>query len=489
MAEKIKSVLDFYPDYEATIGIEVHVQLDTKSKIFCSCPNTFGHAPNTNICPVCAGYPGTLPVLNRQVVDYAILTGLATNCEISKTCEFARKHYMYPDLPKNFQTSQGEIAICMNGHIDIKDEAGNPKTIRLNRIHMEEDAGKAMHMSDGKSYVDLNRAGTPLLEIVSEPDIASAFQAKNYLQNLRAIIQYIGVSEANMEEGSFRADINISVKKKVESKLGTRAEIKNVNSFKFIGQAIEYEIQRQIELLEDGQEVHQETRLWDESKQVTRFMRAKGDADDYRYFPEPDLPLIVVDSEWLERVKSEVPELPQQKSARFISEYNLTEYEAGILVQDKNLARYFENTVKLYNAPKLISNWILRDILGSLKEQKIALDKFVITPELLADLVENLDKDVINSKVAQDVFAHMLETGKKASVIIDEKDLKQVDNTEELIGICKQIIADNPDSVEKYKERGDRVFGFFVGQAMKITHGKGNPKVISKILKEELANI
>jgi aspartyl-tRNA(Asn)/glutamyl-tRNA(Gln) amidotransferase subunit B len=486
MTKSIKTVLDHYPEYEATIGIEVHVQLATQTKIFCACPNVFGQEPNSNICPVCAGYPGTLPMPNQRVVDYAIMAGIATNCKISEVSEFARKHYMYPDLPKNYQITQGDVAICHDGFVPTTTMDGEEKKIRIERIHMEEDAGKAMHAADGTSRVDLNRAGTPLLEIVSAPDIANAHEAKGYLNNLRNIMLYLGISDVNMEEGSFRADINISVKKKSADKLGTRAEIKNVNSFKFIGMAIEYEIERQIEILEEGGSVQQATRLWNEKEQKTVFMRAKGDADDYRYFPEPDLPLVIVDAEWLKRMQQQVPELPLAKKERFTKVYKLSDYDAGVLVASKALAAYFEEAVVAYSQPKMICNWILRDLLGYLKEHKLALGDCKVTPAKLAGLVQAIDKGVINTKAAQEVFVAMAGTGKDAAEIIKEKGLEQVNDTGELEKICQQLVADNPDVVEKYKGGNDRMFGFFVGQAMKATQGKGNPKLISEILRKLL---
>lgn len=486
MADKMRHVLDAYPAYEATIGIEVHVQLKTNTKIFCSCPNVFGKAPNSNICPVCAGHPGTLPQPNKKVIDYAIMAGLATNCDISPVSRFSRKHYMYPDLPKNYQTTQGEVAICHNGSVVTETMDGEEKVVRIERIHMEEDAGKVQHMPHGKSYVDLNRAGTPLLEIVSAPDIANAHEAKQYLMNLRSIMQYIGVSDVNMEEGSFRADINISVKKKEATKLGTRAEVKNVNSFKFIGQAIEYEIERQIEILESGGTVQQATRLWNEKTQKTMHMRSKSDADDYRYFDDPDLGLIEVDEAWKSQIKAHIPELPHAKKSRFMTDLSLSEYEANILVQDQALAHYFEAAVAVYNKPKPVCNWVLRDVLGYLKEHKLSLADNPITPEMLADLVKNIDGDVINSKVGQEVFAKMASTGKTASVIIKEDGLEQVSDTGALEAICAELVAANPDTVEKYKAGNQRMLGFFVGQAMKATQGKGNPKVISEILRKLL---
>lgn len=486
MTEKITTVLDAYPTYEATIGIEVHVQLSTNTKIFCSCPNVFGKEPNSNICPICTGQPGTLPVPNKKVIDYAIMAGLATNCAISSTCQFARKHYIYPDLPKNYQITQGDVAICQHGWVMTQTMDGKPKKVRLHRIHMEEDAGKVQHMPHGKSYVDINRAGTPLLEIVSEPDIANAHEAKQYLMNLRTIMQYLGISDVNMEEGSFRADINISVKKKEATKLGTRAEVKNVNSFKFIGQAIEYEIERQIEILEEGGTVNQETRLWNEKTQKTMFMRTKSDADDYRYFDDPDLPLIVIDEQWLQRIKEQIPELPLAKKERLISAHGLSEYEADILVQDPALADYLEAAIAHYNKPKLLCNWILRDVLGYLKEHKFTLENNPISAEMLAGLVKTIDTGVINTKAAQEVFADMAATGTDAATIIKEKGLEQVSDTGALEAICKEIVDANQETAEKYRAGNERLLGFFVGQAMKATKGKGNPQVISQILKSLL---
>jgi len=487
MSGKTSKVLEYYPAYEATIGIEVHVQLKTQSKIFCTCPNSFGHKPNTNICPICAGYPGVLPTPNRRVIDYAIMAGLATNCAISPECDFARKHYIYPDLPKNYQVTQGEIAICMDGWITTQTIEEVEKKIRIQRIHIEEDAGKVLHMPNGKSYVDLNRTGTPLLEIVSHPDIANAHEARRYLMNLRSIIQYLGISDVNMEEGSFRADINISVKKKEAEKLGTRAEVKNVNSFKFIAQAINYEIERQIETLESGDIVHQETRLWNEKEQKTVFMRSKEGVDDYRYFTEPDLPIIKIDDEWKERIRKQIPELPLPKKERFMRDYHLSAYEAGILIQDKALADYFEATLIVYpKKPKLVCNWILRDVLGALKEQKVALIDFAISASMLADLIKNIDSGVISSSVAQEVFNHMMATGKMATEVITEKGLEQVSDTGQLRQMCEELLNSNPDVVKKYKAGNDRLLGFFIGQVMKAMQGKGNPQLISKILKELL---
>jgi aspartyl-tRNA(Asn)/glutamyl-tRNA(Gln) amidotransferase subunit B len=486
MSHETKTVLDRYPSYDAVIGIEVHVQLKTQSKIFCSCPNQFGCPPNTNVCPVCMGHPGVLPVLNKQVVESAIMAGLATNCTISPENDFSRKHYMYPDLPKNYQITQGEVAICMNGHIPIQTADGTEKQVRLIRIHMEEDAGKNTHGVGGISWVDLNRAGTPLLEIVSHPDMSNSIEAKSYLTRLHTIIRYLGISDANMEEGSFRADINISVRPKGTTAYGTRTELKNINSFRFIVHAIEHEIERQIQLIESGQKVTQETRQWDNKNQCTTFMRSKEEAQDYRYFTDPDLPAIVIDDAWIAAVRSRLPELPQIKMARFQVDFGLSAYEAEILTEEQPRALFFEEAVKACNNPKGVSNWMLRDLLGYLKEHKLTVAETKMTPQGLASLVAALDGGVINSKVAQDVFVEILQTGKMAMTIIEEKDLKQIGSSDELEAVIKALLADNAESVAKYKAGNERLFPFFVGLAMKATKGKGNPVVIQELLKKLL---
>lgn len=487
MASKLESVLDHYPDYELTIGIEVHVQLTTKTKIFCGCANGGAQEPNAHICNVCAGHPGVLPVLNKQVVDYAILAGLATNCTIAPRSEFARKHYFYPDLPKGYQITQNEYPICSNGFIPIQLEDGSIKKIRLIRIHMEEDAGKNIHSNFGDaSFVDLNRAGTPLLEIVSHPDIASTYEAKMYLKTLRAIVQYLGICSGNMEDGAFRADTNISVKKKTDKHLGTRCELKNINSFKFIGDAIEYEIQRQIEQLESGHKIIQETRLWDTKNKKTVSMRSKEEAADYRYFQDPDLPLIDIDEDWIIRIKKSLPELPQEKHARLCSDHGLTPYEADILIDDIELARYFEQAYKL-NSSKQIINWVLRNVLGYTGEHKIALVDFKVTPEKLARIVELIDNGTINNRAAQEIFEEVAQTGKSPADIVKEKGLEQIGSVDELEKIVKNIIDSNQSVVAEYRSGKTKLFGFFVGQAMKDTQGKGDPKVIQELLKKYLA--
>lgn len=481
------SVLDHYPDYELNIGIEVHVQLTTKSKIFCTCANEVIKQPNTNICNICTAHPGSLPVLNKKVVDYAILAGLATNCEITQVSGFARKHYFYPDLPKNYQITQSDRPICTNGFVPIRREDGSIKKIRLIRIHMEEDAGKSIHAGDSnESFVDLNRTGTPLLEIVSHPDISSTYEAKTYLKALRSIVQYLHICSGNMEEGAFRADTNISVRKKGAEKLGTRCELKNINSFKFIGDAIEYEIERQIELLESGGRVKQETRLWDTVKGVSKPMRSKEEAADYRYFDDPDLPLIEVNEEWTNRIKAQLPELPFDKFDRLVKEKGLTPYEADILVEDIELANYYEEAIKHFDS-KLIVNWILRDVMGYLKDAKISLIEFKITPEKLARLVAMVNKGTINNRTAQEVFIEIAQTGQDPEAIVKEKGLEQVGSVEELEAIIKDLLANSPQQIADYKAGNQRLFGFFVGQAMQKTKGKGDPKVIQELLKKYLA--
>lgn len=486
MAEETKSFLEQHPDYEAVIGIEVHIQLKTNSKIFCSCKNEFGNPPNTNICPICCGHPGVLPTLNKKVVDSAIMAGLATNCTITQNTDFARKHYMYPDLPKNYQITQDQRPICKNGYIPLELADGSEKRIRLVRIHMEEDAGKNLHTNQNYSLVDLNRVGTPLLEIVSFPDISSPQEARLYLNRLRTIIQYLDISDANMEEGSFRADINISLKKKTATELGTKVELKNINSFKFVAHAIEFELHRQYEVLSSGKKVTQETRQWDNKNQQTIAMRSKEEAQDYRYFVEPDLPCIEIDEMWIDRLRKQIPELPHEKYTRFQKKYNLSSYEADNLIENISIANFFENCVAHYNNPKLICNWILRDVLGYLKEQKITIEKSTISAQNLAELIKELDAGKINSKIAQEVFLEMAQTGKKPSVIIEEKGLMQIEDASVLEAIIIKILQANQDAVAKYKAGNTKLFMFFVGQAMKETQGKANPKLLQELIEKHL---
>lgn len=487
MSAKHPSVLDNYLDYAINIGIEVHVQLTTNSKIFCASSNQQAEQANVCICNVCAGYPGVLPVLNKKVVDYAILAALATHSSITPLCAFARKHYFYPDLPKGYQTTQGTEPICINGYVPIRLEDGTFKNINLIRIHMEEDAGKNIHASGThESFVDLNRAGTPLLEIVSAPEITSTYEAKAYLKALHQIVTYLGICSGNMEEGAFRADTNISVRKKNDTQLGTRCELKNINSFKFIGDAIEYEIERQIDVLENGGTIIQETRLWDTAAKMSKAMRSKEEAADYRYFTDPDLPHIKIDSDWIKRISLQLPELPYDKFLRLTNDVGLTDYEAEILVDNKEIADYFEAARNLTKSKHLI-NWILRDLMGYLKEHKIALDACKVTPVLLAQLIQLLDDGVINGPAAKEVFEIIAQTGDAPAAIVKAKGLEQIGSIEELETIVKDIVAQNPQQVEQYKSGKDKMFGFFVGQAMKLTQGKGNPQIIQDLLKKHLS--
>ena len=480
------AIFERYPQYRMDIGIEVHVQLKTRSKIFCSCSNEQTDQPNQNICPICAGYPGVLPVLNKEVVNFAIKTGLATNCSISFRSNFARKHYFYPDLPKNFQITQHTDPICTEGLITIKKEDGTEKKIRLIRIHIEEDAGKNIHGATGESFVDLNRTGTPLLEIVSYPDIETIEEVRAYLKALRAIVMYIDACTGNMEEGSFRADTNVSVRKKDSVELGTRCELKNINSFKFIADAVEYEVERQIELLERGEKVIQQTRLWDTAAKMTRPMRSKEEAADYRYFLEPDLPLIEVDQDWIERIRTTLPELPEQKFARLCAQ-GLTPYEATILIDDRDLAGYYEQA-RTHTQSKLLINWVLREVMTAIKESKKPVSACTVTPEKLAQLVDLIDTGAINNKAAQEIFAIILEHGGEPRAIVKEKGLEQIGDIETLTKIAQGLIDANPANVALYRSGKENVFGFFVGQAMQQTKGKADPKVINELLRKMLQN-
>ncbi len=480
------SVLEKYPDYEATIGMEVHIQLTTATKLFCSSSNGPSDNPNNHICPICTGQPGVLPLLNKEALSAAVKAGLALYCDIQHRSEFARKHYFYPDLPKGFQITQHERPICLNGYVPIRLQDGSIKKIRLIRIHMEEDAGKNIHSQLGQeSFIDFNRAGTPLLEVVSLPDLSSAYETKEYLKHVRLIVQYLGICTGNMEEGAFRADTNISVRKKGATELGTRCEMKNINSFKFIGDAIEYEIERQIGLLEAGKKVSQETRLWDTKEGVTKVMRSKEEAIDYRYLTDPDLPWVEIDDAYIAAIKSNMPELPFERFNRYVKG-ELSEYEADILINDPAIANFYEKARTLTTSKHLI-NWILRDLLGLLKQQKIALSNCKITPELLSKMVNMLDAGTINNRAAQEIFADMAASGKDPKAIMQEKGLQQMGDTKELEAIIQEIIKANPDKVAALKAGKDRLMGFFVGQAMQKTQGKGNPQLINEIIKKLIA--
>lgn len=479
------SVLAKYPEYQLDIGIEIHIQLNTKTKIFCSCPCVAGQQPNTNICPVCAGHPGVLPVLNGTAVRYGIAAGLATNCTITERSSFARKHYFYPDLPKGYQITQDEFPICQNGFMMITLPDGTSKKIRILRIHMEEDAGKNIHGAADESFVDLNRAGTPLLEMVSYPDLNSADEVRAYLRMVRLTMLYLGITTGNMEEGAFRADTNLSVRKKGDPKLGTRCELKNINSFKFIADAIEYETERQIEMLERGEKVIQQTRLWDTKQRISVPMRSKEEAADYRYMPEPDLPDILVDNALLTSVKDSLPELPTNKFERLQQQHGLTAYEADILLEDIALANYFEAAAQ-HTPSKQLINWVLRDIMGLLKDQKIEITDIKISPAHLAELVNLLDQSKINNKAAKTVFDIIAQTGEQPSAVVKAQGLETVGTSEELEAIVVALIAKHPEVVADYKAGKDKAFGFFVGSAMKETKGKGDPKLISQLFKKHL---
>lgn len=486
MAENL-SVLDKYPEYEATIGIEVHVQLTTATKIFCSCPNIMTKDPNSNICNICAGYPGALPMLNKKVVDFAILAGLATNCTINPRSAFDRKHYFYPDLPKNFQITQQAEPICTDGYVPIRLEDGSSKNINLIRIHIEEDAGKNIHSTySNESFVDLNRAGTPLLEIVSHPDISTTYEVRAYLKTLRSIVQYLGICTGNMEEGSFRADTNISVRKKGQKELGTKCELKNINSFKFIADATEHELERQITILEQGGKIRSETRLWDSKNKTTSCMRSKEETSDYGFFQEPDLPFIAITPERVAAAKASMPELPLAKFERFTTQLGLKKDDADILIEDIDLANYFDETQKTTTSKNVI-NWILRDLMGYVKEKKISLAECKVTPERLGKIADLVDAGIINNPTAKEVFVFVAETDKNPEVIIEEKGLKQIGSVDELESLVKEIIAANQKSVEDYRAGKEKLFGFFVGQMMQKTKGKGNPQLINDLIKKHLS--
>jgi len=473
-------------EYEVVIGLEVHAELSTKSKIYCSCTTEFGGEPNTHACPICTGMPGVLPVLNKKVVEYAVRAGLATNCHIAEYSKQDRKNYFYPDLPKAFQTSQYDLPICSNGYIDIEVE-GQTKRIGITRIHIEEDAGKLMHDEwDTGSLIDYNRCGVPLIEIVTEPDLRSAQEVKVFLENLKAILQYIDVSDCKMQEGSLRADINLSVRPVGQKEFGTRTEMKNLNSFKAIVRAVEGEARRQIEVIEDGGTIIQETRRWDDVKGVSYAMRSKEEAHDYRYFPEPDLMPIVIDEKWKQEIRENLPELPEARKKRYISEYGLPKYDASILTGSKVLADFFEEAVKKTSNAKAVSNWIMGDLLRILKEKEMEVEEIPFPGEYLAKLVMLIDKGTISGTIAKKVFEKMFNQNKDPEVIVKEEGLEVVSDESALIAVVKKVLESNPQSVADYKSGKEKAFGFLVGQAMKETRGKANPQIINKILKEEL---
>ncbi len=472
--------------FTPVIGLEIHAQLKTKTKIFCSCPTTFGAEPNANTCPVCLGMPGVLPVLNKKVVDYTIRMALATDCTVQKESRFARKNYFYPDLPKGYQISQYELPIALDGHIDVNVN-GETKRIGITRIHMEEDAGKLVHDPDRPvSRVDLNRTGVPLMEIVSEPDIRSPKEAGEYLRQLRAILRYLDIGDGNMEEGSFRCDANISIMPEGSDVFGTRAEIKNLNSFKNVEKAISHEIARQKEILMDGGKVIQETRLWDPVKQRTHSMRGKEEAHDYRYFPDPDLLPLVVDDPWIESAKSKLPELPAARKERYVTSFDLPVEDAAVLTSSRQLADYFEQCLGFFNNPKQVANWVMGALLGLLNAQGKKISDSPVSAKNLAGLLVLMDKNVISGKIAKTVFEEMAASGKPAEQIVEEKGLVQVSDVSELDQVVAQVVAASPDEVDRYKGGQKKLMGFFVGQVMKATKGKANPKIVNEIIRKKL---
>ncbi|MFO7294803.1 MAG: Asp-tRNA(Asn)/Glu-tRNA(Gln) amidotransferase subunit GatB [Clostridia bacterium] len=472
--------------YEVVIGLEIHAELSTQSKVFCGCSTKFGAAPNTQCCPICIGMPGVLPLINKKALEYTIKAGLALNCSIARYTKMDRKNYFYPDLPRACQISQYDMPVCQNGYLDIVVN-GSTRRIGINRIHLEEDAGKLLHDQYADStLVDLNRSGVPLIEIVTEPDLRSAEEAKVFLETLRTILRYIDVSDCKMEEGSLRCDVNISVRPEGQKEFGVRTEMKNLNSFRAVYRAIEYEANRQIAIMEEGGTVLRETRRWDEGAGKSFSMRAKEHAQDYRYFPEPDLPPIEIDDEWVEEIRRQIPELPDQKRRRYVEEYGLPEYDAGILTSSKDLADYFENCVKLYENPKAISNWLMGDFLRLVNEKNIEISDVPVTAENLVKLLKLIDSKVISGPIAKTVFEEMFNTGKDPEAIVEEKGLKQITDRDELVKVIKRVLEENPKSVEDYKKGKKKALGFLVGQTMKATRGKANPQLVNEILLEEL---
>lgn len=476
-------------EYEPVIGLEVHAQLLTRSKIFCGCSTLFGEEPNTQACPVCTGQPGSLPVINRKAVEFAIRLGLATNCRIAPYSLFARKNYFYPDLPKGYQISMYEYPLAEHGFIEIIFQ-GEKKRIGIIRIHMEEDAGKLKHGETPEtapfSYVDFNRTGVPLVEIVSGPDIRSPQEAGEYLRRLRAILQYLEVCTGDMEKGTFRCDANVSVRPKGQTEFGTRTELKNMNSFRHVEKALEYEIKRQIGALKDGEKVVQETRLWDTDQNITVSMRGKEEAHDYRYFPDPDLVPLRIDGKWIEEIQKSLPELPDQKKERFVQDYKVPEYDAEILTSTKAMANYFEECVRLFSEPKTVSNWMMGDLLRELKRDEKEVDQCRITPKHLAEMLNMLKDGTISGKIAKDVFEEMYRTGDPPARIVKEKGWVQILDLGEIERVIEKVIQANPKLAEDYQKGKEKVFGFLVGEAMKETKGKANPKLVNELLRKKL---
>jgi len=473
-------------EYEAVIGLEVHAQLLTESKIFCGCSTSFGAPPNTHVCPVCLGMPGVLPKLNEKVVEFTIRAGLATNCAVQERSVWARKNYFYPDLPKNYQISQYELPICLDGWLDIEVQ-GETRRIGITRIHMEEDAGKLVHdPGQPVSYVDYNRTGVPLMEIVSEPDMRTPEEAGAYLRTLRDVLVYLEICDGNMEEGSFRCDANVSIRPMGQAELGIRAELKNMNSFRGVVKALEYEIRRQRAILDEGGSVKQETRLWDADQGKTFGMRGKEEAHDYRYLPDPDLLPLVVDTAWVERARQALPELPAAKRERFGEQYGLNDYDAGVLCASRPLAGYYEAVVAAGAGSKAAANWVMSDLLGALKAAELEIIASPVKPDGLAGLIKLIDSGAISNKMAKEVFAEMMASGKAAEAVVAEKGLSQVSDEGELEGILRDIFAANPNEVEAFKGGKKKLMGFFVGQVMKATKGQANPKLVNQLVNQLL---
>ena len=481
--------------YEPVIGLEVHAQLLTRSKIFCSCSTVFGASPNSNTCPVCLGLPGALPVLNGEAVAMAVKAGLALGCRINERSIFARKNYFYPDLPKGYQISQYEVPLAQEGRIEIltkvSGKAGNiqareKKSFGITRVHLEEDAGKSIHIAGGDSYVDLNRTGVPLIEIVSEPDLRSSQEAYDYLSHLRRIILYLEICDGSMEEGSLRCDANVSIRPEGSSELGTKAEIKNLNSFKFLQRAIDYEIVRQVRLMESGTELKQETRLWDEDKQQTTAMRSKEEAHDYRYFPDPDLLPIVVSQDCLEKLATDIPELPQARLERFVRKYSLADEDGLFITQTTQFADYFEAAVRVYNKPKAILNWMSGDLVRLLKQYSKTIGEVRASPEQLAVLVRLIDEGKISGKIAKQVFDRMFESGESPEKIISREGLQQISDEGHLESMVDRVLKDNPGKVQAYRNGKEGLLGFFMGQVMQETRGQANPKLVNEMLRLKL---
>ncbi|WP_319542888.1 Asp-tRNA(Asn)/Glu-tRNA(Gln) amidotransferase subunit GatB [uncultured Pseudodesulfovibrio sp.] len=474
--------------YETVIGLEVHAQLKTKTKIFCSCSTEFGKDPNENVCAVCSGMPGVLPVLNEKVAEYATKMGLATNCEINLKSVFARKNYFYPDLPKGYQISQFELPICEHGYVDIEVD-GEKKRIGLTRIHMEEDAGKNIHSAaDNVSFVDLNRTGVPLIEIVSEPDMRSAEEAVAYLKEVRSVLLYLGICDGNMEEGSFRCDANISIRPYGQEEFGTRAELKNLNSFKHILKAIEYEVDRQIDLVEDGESVVQETRLFNVDKGITQSMRGKEEAHDYRYFPDPDLVPLVLEKSWVEKWRSELPELPSAKRERFMAEYALADYDAALITTDRAVAEYYEATVKAYGGEaKKVTNWVVGELLPFCNDTVAEACDVKLSPEKLAALLALVDDGTISVKIGKDIFRDLCESGDDPAEYVKAKGLVQMSDSGELEAMVDKVIADNPSEAEAFRGGKKKLMSFFMGQVMRLSKGQANPGIVTKMIQEKLS--